>query len=175
MYISIYKLFINENQNLCYALDVYSSFTCHHSSKTICSLHGYYCYLFNKMISMADSIFIFQQIFVENQGTVLIDDHAPTDTIYSFKDTWYLWVKNSENMQLLDVLVCNFANKHGILVELQVKMSRGCRLLLFLPHKYQVTLTCWIPDIKVIKLISTRLTLLLKQFELVNKKSRQDL
>ena len=27
------------------------------------------------------------------------------------QDTWYLWGKNSENMQLLDVLVCNSANK----------------------------------------------------------------
>ncbi len=29
----------------------------------------------------------------------------------NLKDTWYLWGKNSENMQLLDVLVCNLANK----------------------------------------------------------------
>ena len=28
-----------------------------------------------------------------------------------FKDTWYLWGKNTENMQLLDVLVYNLANK----------------------------------------------------------------
>ncbi len=31
--------------------------------------------------------------------------------IIIIKDTWYLWAKNSENMQLLDVLVCNLANK----------------------------------------------------------------
>ncbi len=37
-------------------------------------------------------------------------------------------------MQLLAVLVCYLANK------LQVKMSRSCRFLLFLPHNYQVTL-----------------------------------
>ncbi len=69
---------------------------------------------------------------------------------------WYLWVKNSENMQLLDVLVCNFVNKPSfpnptkrpfsrfwkddILAKLQVKMSRSCRFLLFLPYKYQVSL-----------------------------------
>ncbi len=29
---------------------------------------------------------------------------------FLLKDTWYLWGKNSENMQLLDVLVCNLAN-----------------------------------------------------------------
>ncbi len=55
-------------------------------------------------------------------------------------------------MQLLDVLVCNFANKpsfpfldflkDGILAELLVKMSRSCRFLLFWAHKYQVTLRC---------------------------------
>ncbi len=27
------------------------------------------------------------------------------------KDTWYLWGKNSENLQLLDVLASNLANK----------------------------------------------------------------
>ncbi len=39
-------------------------------------------------------------------------------------------------MQLLDVLVCNSANK-------RVRMSRSCRFLLFLPHKYQVSLSMW--------------------------------
>ncbi len=55
------------------------------------------------------------------------------------KDTWYLWGKNSENMQLLDVLVCNTANKPsfqnltkshfvrfwkgGLLAELQARMQ----------------------------------------------------
>ncbi len=65
------------------------------------------------------------------------------------KDTWYLWAKNSKNMLLLDVLVWNSANKpyltgfwkDGLLAELQVRMSRSCRLLLFLPHEYQVSLT----------------------------------
>ncbi len=32
------------------------------------------------------------------------------DNLRQIKDTWYLWGKNSENMQLLDVLVCNLAN-----------------------------------------------------------------
>ncbi len=44
--------------------------------------------------------------------------------------------QNSKNMQLLDVLVYNL----GILAELQVKMSRSCQFLLFLPHNYQVIL-----------------------------------
>ncbi len=51
-------------------------------------------------------------------------------------------------MQLLDILVCNLANKPSfqkmvILAELQVKMSRSCRFLLFLTHKYQVTLSAF--------------------------------
>ena len=94
------------------------------------------------------------------------------------KDTWYLWGKSSENMQLLDVLVCNTANKQSfqhlrkshfaqrsidgkchrlhflhlwsvgqnglfldcLSAELSARMSRSCRFLLFLPHKYQVSL-----------------------------------
>ncbi len=69
------------------------------------------------------------------------------------KVTWYMWGKN---MQLLDVLFCNSANKPSFqnptkglfldfekmiyLAELQVRMSRYCRFLLFSPHKYQVSL-----------------------------------
>ncbi len=72
-------------------------------------------------------------------------------------------------MQLLDVLVCNLANKpsfqnpikslftqctiDGILAELQVKMSGSCRFLLFLPHKYQVTLMiALLPDFSRLQL-----------------------
>ncbi len=44
----------------------------------------------------------------------------------------------------MDVLVCNFVNKPFFSKSdkkpLQVKMSRSCRFLLFLPHKYQVPL-----------------------------------
>ncbi len=29
--------------------------------------------------------------------------------VLAIKDTWYLWRKNNENMQRLDVLVCNLA------------------------------------------------------------------
>ncbi len=62
-------------------------------------------------------------------------------------------------MQCLDVLACNSANKpsfqnlqkglfaqrsldgkDGLLAELQAKMSRGCRFLLFWHHSYEVTL-----------------------------------
>ncbi len=73
----------------------------------------------------------------------------------TFKDTWYLWGKNSENRQLLDILTCNSANvpsfqnpwlfvrfrKDGLLAKLWTKTSRSCRFSLFLPHKYQVSLT----------------------------------
>ncbi len=56
------------------------------------------------------------------------------------KDTRYLWGKNSKQMQLLDVLACNSANKDGLLAELQTRMSRSCWFLLFSPLKYQVSL-----------------------------------
>ncbi len=84
-----------------------------------------------------------------------------------FKDTSYLHVWG-KNMQLLDVSVCNSANKPSfqnptkshfaqssiygksavsgfekivyLIAELQVRTSRSCRFLLFLPHKYQVSL-----------------------------------
>ena len=73
-------------------------------------------------------------------------------------------------MQLLNVLVCNLANKpsfqnltkrpfcgfwkDGILAELQVKMSRSCRFLLFLPHTYQVTLTYFWNDCNEVILVN---------------------
>ncbi len=70
-----------------------------------------------------------------------------------FKDTCWLWCKNSKNLQLLDIQACISANKpsfqnltnivgwptskkglkDALLTELQARMSRSCRFLLFLP------------------------------------------
>ncbi len=73
-----------------------------------------------------------------------------------FKDTWSLWCKNRKNLQLLDILAHISANKpsfqnrakrvfvrfwiDGLLAELQARMSRSCRISLFLHHNYQVSL-----------------------------------
>ena len=71
--------------------------------------------------------------------------------VCSIKVTWYLWGKNSRNLQLLDILTCNSANipslmafcqilKRWFISKLQTKTSRSCIFSLFLAHKYQVSL-----------------------------------
>ncbi len=64
---------------------------------------------------------------------------------WHIKDTWYLWGKNSKNIQLLHVLSFFHLRtvglwKNGLLAKLQVKMSTSCQILLLLPYKYQVSL-----------------------------------
>ena len=56
----------------------------------------------------------------------------------SIKVTSQEWCQNSRTLQPLDVFACNW--KDGLLAELQAKISRGCRFLLFWHHSYEVTL-----------------------------------
>ncbi len=48
--------------------------------------------------------------------------------------------KIAKDLQPVDILACNSANKDGLLTELQAPMSRKCRFLLFFHHNYQVFL-----------------------------------
>ena len=45
--------------------------------------------------------------------------------LVNIKDTCYVWGKKQQNLQLLDVLACNSANKDGIITELSTKISRS--------------------------------------------------
>ncbi len=42
-----------------------------------------------------------------------------------FKDTCYVLGKKQQNLQLLDILACNLANKDGIITELSTKICRS--------------------------------------------------
>ncbi len=95
-------------------------------------------------------------------------DHQCHKRTVPFK--WYhlkvTWCQNSKNLLSLDILACNSAKKSsfqnstkhlfaqcsidvgfwkdGLLAELQAKMYRGCRFLLFWHHSYEVTLMGWL-------------------------------
>ena len=65
--------------------------------------------------------------------------HAEKDNnlrlLHDIKDTFYVWGKKQQNLQLLDILACNLANKpsfqnltkslFGVITELSTKISRS--------------------------------------------------
>ncbi len=63
------------------------------------------------------------------------------------RDTWYLWGKNSENMQLQDVLVCNLANNPSF--QNPTKSSVGKKALFQILKRWYIS---WITGQNVQKL-----------------------